>query len=113
MRQAYIYKATCERVIDGDTLQMIVDLGFHLTTRIRVRLLDVDTPELRSSIGEERAAAQRAKTFVIQWTHKRDLTVRTEKADSFGRWLGDIERDDGANLCKDLLEAGHAVPWSK
>lgn len=54
----YQYKATIVRVIDGDTLELDAQLGFHVTKRVRVRLRDIDAPEIR---GEERAAGRASK----------------------------------------------------
>lgn len=108
----YEYKAQVVRVIDGDTLEMDVDLGFHTKMRHRFRLLGVDTPELNSKVASERETALKAKAFTEQAVNGTTVVIRTEKADSFGRWLATvIYKVDGAdkNLSEELLKNGLAV----
>ena len=50
----YDYKAEIVKVVDGDTIDVLVDLGFRITTHQRLRLKNIDTPELRSSNALER-----------------------------------------------------------
>lgn len=54
----YEYRATLDRVVDGDTVYLVVDLGFHIQVRMSFRLLGIDTPEVR---GEERPEGLVAK----------------------------------------------------
>jgi len=120
----YEYRARCLRVVDGDTADLQVDLGFHLKADLRFRLKDVDTPELRGGTDESKEAAQKAKAFVHQllvddlrisvpWP----LRIVTEKADSFGRWIATIyikahNHSPEVNLGEALLEAELAEPYS-
>lgn len=85
----YWYEFEVRRVIDGDTLEGLVDVGFYLTSRIRLRLLWVNTPELHSQDPEERVKAQKAKAAMEQKVLGQKLIVKTEKTDSFGRYLAD------------------------
>lgn len=104
----YVYRVVeVVRVVDGDTVDLTVDLGFHLRATLRFRLLGVNAPELRTEAGPV------AKAFVSKWFAEHgDLRVRTEKADSFGRWLGWVEPVDGSgSLSEALLVAGLAVPF--
>lgn len=100
------------RVVDGDTLDLRLDLGFYLSTALRFRLLGVDTPE-RGEPGWAEAG-----DYVRAWVllHP-DLRVMTHKADSFGRWLADVYyRDNGSNvrtLSQALLLDGHAQPYTR
>ena len=104
----YIYAVKVERVIDGDTVQLLVDLGFHLTASMRFRILGVDTPE-RGQPGWAEATA-----FTRAWLEQSPgLTAATEKADSFGRWLADLHRPDGTCLSHALLAAGHAEVYTR
>jgi len=64
---SYIYskdQVTVKRVVDGDTLDLEFDLGFKVSTRQRVRLARIDTPELRSKDRQERVRALKAKEYV-------------------------------------------------
>lgn len=74
------------RVVDGDTVDLRVDLGFHMTAALRFRVLDLDTPE-RGQPGWSEATA-----FTRMWLTQSGpyLRVSTYKADSFGRWLGEV-----------------------
>ncbi len=117
----YWFRCRVERIIDGDTFTATLSAGLNLYSVQHIRLLDVDTPELRGSSAEEHARAVAAKDYTVQWVAERSaenpshadfpLWIRTEKADSFGRWLGRIESSDGRCLNSDLLLAGHAVAF--
>lgn len=104
------------RVIDGDTMDLDVDLGFYATLRIRVRLIAIDTPEVygQNAVPEGEEARQAA----IDWLTERDgrLGVRTEKLQwttpvsggGFGRWEGEIyDRVTGEKLAEYLAGEGH------
>lgn len=111
----WAYRARVERVIDGDTIDLTIDAGFRSTREERVRLLGVNTPEVR---GATRQAGVAARTFVEDWLSRVadgdewPLIVQTHKGDAFGRYLGRIwRRHDGACLNDTLLMAGHAVPF--
>lgn len=103
MPDAWIFPARCERVVDGDTLDLLIDQGMRVYRRERVRLLGVDAPEVRGSTAQ---AGADALAWVRSWLAAAGgewpLTVRTTKADSFGRYLARIWRGDGAELNADL-----------
>lgn len=99
--------AEVRRVVDGDTFDCRVDLGFEVLHDIRVRVLEVDTPEMRGGTDETKAAAQRAKEAAERWLSQPGfLTIRTVRKDSFGRWLGDVRRD-GESLASWLIDGGY------
>ena len=85
----YIYKIKLTRVIDGDTMDLSVDLGFNIVHNIRVRLLDIDTPEVR---GEQKPHGLAAKEAAKLWFDDTDkqLFVETTKTGKYGRWLARI-----------------------
>lgn len=110
------------RVVDGDTYDLELDLGFYQYSVQRYRLLGYDTPELRSRDPYERDAAKAATIFVSKWFADHlepGITIvgKTEKSDSFGRWLIDIyAMKDGkeiSHLGSELLENGHAEEYRK
>lgn len=84
----YEYKAKVDRVIDGDTVDFIVDLGFKVYIKIRGRLLGVDTPER----GDKDWAAATSK--LAELLNKEEVVIKTKKTEKYGRWLVDI---DGVN----------------
>lgn len=88
----YTYRGRCIRVVDGDTMDLELDLGFYLRTTLRFRLLGIDAPEMRASDPDERVKAQEATNglrLIMSEVPQGDfpLTVSTAKSDSFGRWL--------------------------
>lgn len=101
------------RVVDGDTLDLRLDLGFHLHTSLRFRLLGVDTPE-RGEPGWAEATEFVRRYLDDARDQQREVRATTQKADSFGRWLAQVYvRDQGGTLSGALLAAGHAVPYSR
>ena len=100
------------RVVDGDTIDAVIDLGLRVTVTERLRVLGVQCPESRKPGGSE---ATRFTTAWLTIAHvKGGLRVTTHKADSFGRWLADF-RDDttGEHLAGALIGAGHAAPYAR
>jgi micrococcal nuclease len=88
----YRYRAELIRVVDGDTVDLKVDLGFYLSAALRFRVLGLDTPELRGGTPETKAKARRAKEFVLDLlSSAAAIYIKTEKADSFGRWLAEVQ----------------------
>jgi micrococcal nuclease len=122
------YRARVDRIVDGDTLDLVIDLGFGVRLtgdEARVRLRNIDTAETYgvSKDSEEYATGTRHKAFVEEWVARADaevddeewpLFVQTEKDDErgkYGRWLAVIHRrSDGAVLNDDLVtEFGDVV----
>jgi len=107
----YIYNTTqliIKRVIDGDTIDIVFDLGFKVSTQQRVRLARIDAPELRSKDPKEREKAQETKKYVENKLKQcKELKVVTYKTGKFGRFLVDIFVD-GKNLNNELVEKGLA-----
>jgi endonuclease YncB( thermonuclease family) len=115
------YRAALRRVIDGDTLEVVLDLGFDLAfQRMALRLLDLNAPEIT---GPGKPAGLAAKAYAEQWCQAAldprtpwPLLVETVKGDQpdkyGGRWLARVYRQiDGRCLNIDLLAADFALPW--
>lgn len=103
-------------VVDGDTVDLVVDLGFHTQQTIRARVRGVDTAEVYgvSKDSDEYEQGQEHSRFVREWfDHARTdydtewpLVVVTEKTGKYGRWVADIGRKcDGHDLATDLIDA--------
>jgi len=109
----YTYKAKVKRVIDGDTLDLVVDLGFEILTTQRVRLFGVDTPETRTKDLEEKALGKEAKEFVklkVKGSKKR-IEITSEERGKFGRYLTMLYYfEHGQKYClnKELIRLGLA-----
>lgn len=105
----YTYKAIVVRIVDGDTLDADVDLGFYMRTRQRFRLARIDTPER----GEEgfTEATDRVKELCPVGS---EIMISTSKTGGFGRWLAEINYGHSlTNLGDQLLLEGFAKLYKK
>jgi micrococcal nuclease len=105
----YVYRATYLANYDGDTIDLNVDLGFQIAVTIRVRLLGVDTPELRGVDEAEKTRGLRAKEFTREFLEGKEVVVRTykDKKGKYGRWLAELWVGQ-RSLGEALQEAGLA-----
>lgn len=112
--EPFIYRLKAmARVVDGDTVDLDLDLGFSLTLRQRVRLYGIDAPELRSKDPQEKSKGQESQAFVSQWFERAGaVLVRTTKEEKYGRMLADCYREGSPSLCTELLERGLARPYT-
>lgn len=97
----YEYNATIINVIDGDTFDLSVDLGFDVHKNMRVRLLEVDTPEKRGS--EEKELGKICTAYAINHFLGEDVVIKSvkdkdAKTDSFGRYLVYCTLSDGTMI---------------
>jgi endonuclease YncB( thermonuclease family) len=104
----YVYNAEIEKIVDGDTLRVVADLGFDTTTRQYVRLKGIDCPEMDTAEGK---AAKKFVENVLEGLES--VTLKTVKPDKYDRYLGDVFYLDKAGkqqyLNNQLIESGHAV----
>ena len=110
----YEYKCKMVKVIDGDTVDVDIDLGFGVwMQKQRIRLYGIDTPESRTSDPEEKKYGLAAKDFLKKWTNSGDLTLRTYKdgKGKFGRILGEIWYSGEHNINQLLVDNHHAVRY--
>jgi endonuclease YncB( thermonuclease family) len=89
----YEYKVVLDRVIDGDTVDLFIELGFYTIANVRIRLLGVDAPEVRTKNEAEKELGLQAKHHVENWfvtqsANGRDVYIKTYKTEKYGRWLG-------------------------
>ena len=108
--QLYTFRGTLDRVIDGDTIDCHIDVGFGLKTHQRLRFHGINTPELRSRDEDERSRAVLARDFVERWLEGKNLYIQTYKSDVFGRYLARIYAE-GECLNDVLVEHGLARPF--
>ena len=108
----YEYKCKVTRVVDGDTVDIDIDLGFGVWLhKERVRIYGIDTPESRTRDKEEKVFGLLAKDFVKQFVKGSSVILRTQKYDAkgkFGRILGDIIVDN-KSLSDTMIQEHHAV----
>ena len=122
MEPNYVYKILVRRVVDGDTIDVDVDLGFNLFTRDRVRLMGIDTPESRTRNLREKCLGKLSKARLKELIAeakllpgkrgKKDLVLKTSKQGKgkFGRILGTIICN-GRDLNEVLIAEDHARPY--
>lgn len=107
----YEYKCTLDRVVDGDTVDVYIDLGFSVSIHQRVRLLGIDAPESRTRDLEEKARGIAATEYLEErLTNASEIIVKTEldKRGKFGRVLG-LFFIEGKNINEEMISVGHAV----
>ena len=113
----YQYKAKILKVVDGDTVEIDLDLGFNIIlANQKVRMAGVDTPESRTTNKEEKPRGMLSKKKLAEklpvgsW-----VTIETLKSDNnddkFGRILGVFILDDGTRLNQWLIDNNYAVPY--
>ena len=115
---SYCYQAEVSRVIDGDTIDAIIDLGFYIKITERLRLEGVDTPEIYGvpESSEEHKRGIEAKTYLEKRLAKNGnrMLVETKKRGKRRRWLAKIYLPDSEiSLNEELIEKGLAkrVSW--
>ena len=110
----YEYACEVKRVVDGDTIDVVLDLGFDILHKSRVRLYGIDTPESRTRNLDEKARGKMAGAFLKDAIEKGEkVVIQTKLKDSrgkFGRVLGDVIVD-GVNINKALVENNYAVAY--
>jgi micrococcal nuclease len=105
----YYYKGIVTYVVDGDTYDILVSMGFDMYQMIRFRLSYYNTPEVR---GEEREEGLRVKAKVQEMIEGKEVIIRSTKKGSFSRYLAELWVDD-IHLGDYLYENGDANIWSK
>jgi len=98
------------KVVDGDTIDIIIDLGFDLTKKERVRLAGIDTPESRTRDLEEKELGLEAKDFLTRRLEDgmvSGLKVKTEKDGKYGRMLGWVFCGQ-TNINEEMVYRGYA-----
>ncbi len=115
---SFVYAAKVVDVVDGDTIDVLIDLGFKTFSEQRIRVLGIDCPEVK---GKTKKAGDAATEATRTWVKSHgSIVVRTVKAkkgqiDSFGRYLAEVLGDNQAgtqsSLGEFLLSEGHAKAY--
>ena len=108
----YEYNCKVKRVVDGDSVDVIIDLGFDIHFATRVRLYGMDTPESRTRNKDEKVRGYMSKDFLEEWMEKDDVIIRTrrDKKGKFGRVLGEM-LVRGENINKLMIKECLAVEY--
>lgn len=108
----YLYNAEVKKIIDGDTFDIVIDLGFDTLRKGRVRLHGVNTPESRTTNLEEKKMGLAAKEFTDQWItaagHKIKIETILDKNEKYGRILARVWNQTGESLNEAIVKSGLA-----
>lgn len=101
------------KVVDGDTIDVIIDLGFDIMFASRVRLAGIDTPESRTTDKAEKALGLESKKYLeTRLKAAKNIVIKTEKLNSsekYGRILGWLYLDgEGNSVNHEMIENGYA-----
>ena len=107
----FTYKATITHVVDGDTVDATVDLGFGVFVKRRFRLRDIDTPEIfHPTYKGERLQGKAAKADAVKLLLNKDVILLSGKDQGkYGRWLADITVND-TDFADEMKRLGHTKP---
>jgi micrococcal nuclease len=112
MMYTYFVKSV-DRIVDGDTIDISIDLGFDLTKKERVRLAGIDTPEKRTKNPKEKEMGYQATEFLeMHLMEATKLTVRTEKDGKFGRMLGWLYKSDEDTMSINQIMIDKGYAWT-
>jgi micrococcal nuclease len=111
MFEYYVKEVT--KVVDGDTIDVVIDLGFDISFTSRVRLAGIDTPESRTKDLAEKALGLESKAYLARILKTgKNIVIRTEKINSsekYGRILGWLYVDgNGNSVNHEMIEKGYA-----
>ena len=102
------YACKVLRVVDGDTIDVNIDLGFNIWHRGRVRMAGIDTPESRTRNLEEKKLGLASKARLKELLKGQKVSIQcTKEKGKFGRILADVMVGD-TNINKQLIDEGHA-----
>ena len=113
----YHYKAEVLSVYDGDTITVMIDQGMKHFARVKVRMIGINTPEIRTKDLEEKARGYAAKDYLKSRIEGKTIVIHTVKKGKFGRWLGVIwpyeegMEELGESLNDEMIRMGHAVSY--
>ena len=117
MKYLYHYKAEVLSVYDGDTVTLMIDQGMKHFARVKVRMIGIDTPEIRTKDLEEKKRGYDAKDYLKSRIEGKTIIVQTQKKGKFGRLLGVLweysedSEELGESLNDEMIRMGHAKAY--
>ena len=105
-KKTFIYNvSTVERVIDGDTVEVVLDLGFNIFYKVSVRIDGIDTPEKNTPEGKL------VKAYAENWFKTGSFVLISKELDKYGRVLGTIQKDS-TDYSQHLISEGYARAYN-
>lgn len=105
---------TVDRIVDGDTIDVTLDLGFSIFHKTRVRLYGINTPEKRTRDLEEKKRGYAASERLSELLQEATLILKTKEKGKYGRYLGiiyKVTQDKKVDINQQLVLEGHAVEY--
>lgn len=99
----YQYNAIVTKVIDGDTFDLLIDLGFNVFVQERIRLARVDAPELKTQEGKDLKAE-------LAYLINQPVTINTKSKDRYGRYIAELFYKNN-NLSDQILRENKAITY--
>ncbi len=109
-KKLYNYTGIVTNVVDGDTVDICVDLGYKVHIDVRVRMAGINTPEMKSKLVVERQKAQAAKDFLVGKLANKEILLDSTGQDKYGRWIGVLMLGK-ENVNNTMIAEGHAVKF--
>jgi len=103
----YQYQAVCVRIVDGDTVDAMIDLGFDTWVKRRVRLHGINAPESRTRDAEEKKKGLESKARLKELILDEDFILESKGIGKYGRCLGVIHCH-GHNINQQMIDEGYA-----
>ena len=111
----YTYKIKLDRIIDGDTIDAHIDLGFDISVKKRIRFIGINTPESRTRDLEEKKKGLAAKERLIEILKANDnkFVLKSHGVGKYGRCLGElyVETLGEISVQQTLINEGHGVAY--
>lgn len=108
----YIFTARIDKIVDGDTIDATVDLGFHVQKKQRFRLARINTPEMNDPDEGTRQRAAAAREYLVSTVLGKLVKVESYKTDRYGRYIAEVTLavtpQTSLNISSELIRLGHA-----
>lgn len=101
----YEYYTKIEKVVDGDTVDVFIDLGFSVWHKERIRLSGIDTAEKNTEFGKA------TKKLLVDTIEGKMVKLQVSKPDKYGRYLGKVFLNDEQSINDQLIKHGIAKPY--
>ena len=102
-----VYKGKLLRIIDGDTIEAAIFLGFNISIKKKIRIAGINTPEIRSRKESEKQKAFAAKKRLEEMFVSKDLVIHSKGFDKYGRCIAEVFTSD-LNVGETLIREGYA-----
>ncbi len=111
---AYVYRATIKKIVDGDTIDVLIDVGFGIYVTKRLRFLLIDTWEVRGEEREQGIVAKERLTELVNTAESVYIQTIMDAEGKYGRvlaWIWTESKDILLNVNEILLDEGHGTVY--